>query len=73
MRRVAVTASSYAGVAACLGLVLALAGCASAWSHDVAARNAAMGIQPGSVAPDLLLPDGRMINGLLPAQHANEL
>src|SRR5579859_2408434 len=73
MRRVDRSAFRYASSAACIGLAVALAGCASAWPNTVAARDAAMGIQPNSVPANLLRPDGVMINGLLPAQWANEL
>jgi hypothetical protein len=77
MRRLDSPPGSRARAVATIALVtiaVALAGCASAWSgKSVTEINGAMGIQPNSVPPYLLRPDGLMINGLLPAQWANEL
>jgi hypothetical protein len=47
--------------------VLALAACsAPPPGTDGAAVDAAYGIPPGSVPPNMLRPDGLLINGLLP-------
>lgn len=52
----------------------ALAGCTTPPpANPIAARNAALGIEPDTVPSYLMRPDGLMLNGLLPEQHANEL
>jgi len=59
--------------AACLLVVLALAGCGMFHQDpNVAARNQALGIQTDSLpAGTKLGPDGLMDNGLLPPQWGN--
>jgi hypothetical protein len=53
--------------------VAVVAGCDGARPVDITPGNAALGIQPGSVPAYQLRPNGLMLNGLLPEQHANEL